>query len=111
MNDPQNSDLIIFTHAQELIRLVGLEYGRLSMEVHGGRAQNVDIHQCIRLYSGRFVKPSSKLVTPAAEQFVRTCLKPSAVDQQGPYGRLTIKVKDGNVDIVEIARKIKYSPI
>ena len=111
MNDPQNSDRLILKHAQELVSMVGLECGRLSMEVHAGRAQNVDIHQCFRLSSGRFVKPSSKLVTPAAEQFVRTCLEPSVVDQQGRYGRLTIRVKDGNVEIVEIGRKIKNSPI
>ncbi len=115
MHGQQVNDLVIVQQAQKAVDQLGLQFGRMSMDVHESNAQHVDIYERFPLNSA--VSENRRLTlrhttsrgTAAADCTEIALLKQVVVEHCGPFSHLEIRVKDGTVEIVKIGRKIKGS--
>jgi hypothetical protein len=98
---------------QQLVGILGLNCGQLTIEVHQGAVRVMDIKQHLRVLVGPDSSGDPELADEelillrAAERFVRDHLEPVIVSQVGDYGRLVVEVKDGIVEKFDLVRKFK----
>jgi hypothetical protein len=98
---------------QRLVGILGLDSGRLSMEVHQGAIHFVVVEQRLRIAVNPGpsdvveLQEDESVVSSAAQAFVRTQLQPVVCTQLGDYGRVSVEVKNGLVAKGDIVRKVK----
>jgi hypothetical protein len=114
MNGSQSSDdRTLMRRIQRLVGILGLDSGRLTMEVHQGAIPFVVVEQRLRIPVGPGpsnvvdFQEEESVVAGAAQAFVRTQLEPIVCTQLGDFGRLVVEVKDGIVAKGDIVRKVK----
>jgi hypothetical protein len=112
MNGSQHGeDRILMSKLQRLTKILGLENGRVKMEVHQDAIDYMHIHLRVPISAEpalptEQVAPESGAIV-AAKQFIRSDLERVVSRPVNGFGRLVFTVKRGGVIDVLIVRKIK----